>query len=162
MAATTLGAYLIIASYNRGKWNELDLAQKTEAHERAEHLFPEESNPMAQSMEAVTPSSMLPVEDEGVELPDMANLSIPGVLGIQMMRSFHSGIHGRIPDNFLEETEERKEEILRTAFEDFRMGRISAPGVTYDPDPGVGWVAMVEAAEFDAFVQHMGGREGPL
>ncbi len=158
MAATNLGAYLIIARYNRGKWKELRPDQQREAHERAEDLFPEDGNPMAQSMGVLTPSSMLPVE-EGIALPDMGTLPIPGVPGVQMMRSFHSGIHEKIPNNL---QDENKEEVLRVIFEDFGSGQIYAPGVTTDPDPGIGWVVVVEAARFDLFVEHMGGREGPL
>jgi hypothetical protein len=159
MAATNLGAYLIIASYNRGKWKELGPDQQREAHRRAELLFPEYGNPMAQSMGVLTPSSMLPVEEKGIALPDIGTLPIPGVLGVQMMRSFHSGIHTQIPNPL---PDDRKEEVLSTIFEEFKNGGIYAPGVTADPDPGIGWVAVVEAAQFDAFVDHMGGREGPL
>lgn len=40
------GAYLIVAFYNRNKWNALKPEQKHAAHEAAEVLFPENTTPV--------------------------------------------------------------------------------------------------------------------
>jgi hypothetical protein len=33
---------------------------------------------------------------------------------------------------------------------------------TQEKDPGMGWIAVIDAASFQSFVQQMGGKEGPL
>jgi hypothetical protein len=48
MPITIPGAFLIIARYNRDKWNNLTDLQQDTAHETAEKLFPEKRHPLPQ------------------------------------------------------------------------------------------------------------------
>src|SRR6186713_1498042 len=45
-AAMALRSYLVIARYNRQKWNSLSATDRSEAEEAAEILFPEKSIPL--------------------------------------------------------------------------------------------------------------------
>jgi hypothetical protein len=37
-----------------------------------------------------------------------------------------------------------------------------APAGTNEKDPGIGWIALVEAEQFMPFVERLGGKDGPL
>jgi hypothetical protein len=46
-------------------------------------------------------------------------------------------------------------------FDDFEAAPSKIAG-TDERDPGVGWIAVVDASRFPAFVEQLGGKGGPL
>jgi hypothetical protein len=100
--ATALGAYLIIARYNRARWRGLNSAaaaksvqagsgavvdRQEEAHETAEKVFPEEKPDVAAEP---APVAAAPETEAGVALPPLTPVPVPDVPGVLMMRSFHT------------------------------------------------------------------------
>jgi hypothetical protein len=145
--ATTLGAYLIIARYNRDKWNYLAKMHQDEAHETAEVVFPEHDPlDLPQNKPA---SGTLHMDEEPLK-------------GVRMLHSFHSNMFAmlieRLKDN---ETPPTGTKEASEVVDDLFVIRKSPAG-THEKDPGIGWFAVVEAAYFPAFVNHLGTKEGPL
>jgi hypothetical protein len=155
---TTLGSYLIIARYNRENWNTLDRlvpnhgieGAQEDAHKRAEEVFPEKKSSAAD--------------------PGEGERSLPYPPSVQLVKTFHSNIHAQvfeqIPDILSDKklTEEEKAlwgSILDGIFRDFEPSGKNAPN-TNVKDPGVGWIAMVDATRLEEFVGEMGGKDGPL
>jgi hypothetical protein len=129
--ATTLKAYLIIARYNREKWKSLSAAERKQAEQAAEVLFPEKATPLSS--------------------PD----------GLGLAHTFHTGVHAQIPGNYRSMASDTREEILDTIFKDVAAQPAVVPGASAR-DPGVGWITLVDAAQFASFVELMGGQAGPL
>jgi hypothetical protein len=126
---TTLKRYLLIARYNRQKWNSLSAAEQEEAHETAEVLFPEQPK-----------QKSLPLASEGVPV----------------LHSFHTGIFPLLHDKIASNPSQSPSAIVNDIFATWQ------PPAAEIRDPGIGWLAMLDAEQLGAFVKHMGGREGPL
>ncbi|MFL5802634.1 MAG: hypothetical protein ACJ8CR_12945 [Roseiflexaceae bacterium] len=143
--ATKPSAYLVIAHYDHERWKALDLKERLGAESRAETMFPDEE-----------PRSL-----EGLE-------------GVRAIRTFYSAFHSKIAEyNFgdkpMEEMcpEERQErdakvgEILADLPRKVPNTEINGPGTAID-DPGIGWVAVIDASSFASFVTNMGGAQSSL
>jgi hypothetical protein len=130
-AAMVLRSYLVIARYNRQKWNALDAADRKEAEEAAEVLFPEKSTPLA-------------------DVKDMP-----------FVRTLYTSIHTRIPYEFRSMPDDKQNELVENIFTEFQAQPTKAPG-TDEQDPGIGWVAVINADRFAQFMEHVGGKTGPL
>lgn len=175
-----LGAYLIIASYNRRKWRELNSGveplvppppadRQGLAHETAQKVFPQW---------VVTKSSAQPIPEDEIAMPALEPVPIPGVAGVLLMRSFHTGmfadLKSAIRQHFDEAADNQttKEELNGVVESIFgRWGLRDGASmwtaehgrqVAGEKDPGIGWVAIVDRAYFEQFVERMGGRSGPL
>jgi hypothetical protein len=90
------------------------------------------------------------------EEPEIRQLPLDSE-GVPVLRSFHTGIFATLKEQIASDTSQRTpsqivDEIMTT-------WRPPSAEVT---DPGIGWVAMIEADRFPAFVERMGGRQGPL
>ena len=143
---TSLGAYLLVARYNRDKWVHLAKLDQDTAHHTAEDVFP---------------------EDDRHYLPQMLTRTAPGqdlLQGVQMLHTFHSDIFAtlmeRIAENDTAPEQRKKKEVTDITDEVFAIR--GAPARTHEKDPGIGWFAVVEANSFASFVERLGGREGPL
>jgi len=128
---TTLGRYLLIARYNRQKWNNLSVSEQHKAHETAEELFP--------------------------EAPQQKNLPLAGE-GVLALQTFHSDLFGLLHDKIAGNTTPGKapSDIANELFANWQ------PPAADIKDPGIGWLAILDAKQLDEFVKSMGGREGPL
>jgi hypothetical protein len=190
MAVTTSGAYLMLARYNRAKWNGLkkpaeaalevgtdvppaepQIDEQEQAHAQAMIIFPKDNYPVPQ----LTPeerNNLLPPYDPEKPPPDLK--------GVRMLHSFHTNmfawLHEKIPNigepDANGTVEPPPEEGGTTPPVD---GGATPPkkssqivdemmmsgGTEYD-DPGIGWLAVVDKSDFPAFIEHMGGKAGPL
>lgn len=202
MAITIPGAFLIIARYNRDKWNNLTELQQETAHDTAEELFPEKRHPLPQLRPAerailqelpdkelrpfhpltleeqkakrlahreVVTFQALPTEEEDliafkpllIEEPD------PFPKGVRLLHSFHTGAFAEIEEKIIGETlpAHVKVELFQTANVDEQKKLVNlllaAPG-TDTKDPGMGWIAVVDASSYEQFVEKLGGKKGPL
>lgn len=195
MAVTTPGAYLIIARYNREKWNGLKkpapaaetrahevgadgnqnptpeapegptINEQQEAHEQAEKLFPENNFPLPQLTDKERRKVPPLVSTESTSPPDLK--------GVRMLHTFHTNmfarLHEKIPD--IDEGDEDEDAAASTPAEDEPMPEqtrsqildeiFTAPN-TGEKDPGIGWLAIVDAGDFKAFVENAGGKTHPL
>ncbi len=179
MAVTTSGAYLLLARYNRAKWNSLKkpaaLAvgygitpepepprdEQDEAHEQAELLFPEDHHPVPQL-----------TSDERASLPPLEkpdDRCRPIWKGVRMLHSFHSNmfawLHEKIPDidkhgtNRAVETPPAEGEVVPEKTPSQIVDEMMrASGTEYD-DPGIGWLAVVDAERFPDLYRAY-GRQG--
>lgn len=130
-SASALRSYLVIARYNREKWKSLSASERKQAEAAAEELFPEQATPLASTQ------------------------------GLQLARTLHTSIHTKIPYNFRALSDQQRDEMVETIFDDFNAQPASPPDADAH-DPGVGWIAMIDRDRFAAFVEQMGGKHGPL
>jgi hypothetical protein len=130
-AAMALRSYLVIARYNRQKWNTLSAADRKEAEEAAEVLFPEKSTPLT-------------------DVKDMP-----------FVRTLYTSIHTRIPYEFRSMSDDKQDELVENIFTEFQAQPTNAPG-TDEQDPGIGWIAVINADRFAPFIEYIGGKTGPL
>jgi hypothetical protein len=147
--ATALGGYLVIARYNRDRWNHLAGMDQLAAHKTAEKVFPEDDE------------RELPQNLAGMTVKHLENDPLKGV---QMLRSFHTSLFSMLIDRLAENDlpPERKPKKTPTEVVDAMMVVPSSPADTHEEDPGIGWLAIVDSAYLPSFVAHLGGREGPL
>jgi len=124
----SLKRYLLIARYNRQKWNSLSAAEQKEAHATAEELFPEK--------------------------PEQKNL--PMEPGVPVLHSFHTGLFPLLHEKIASNPAQSPTAIVNDIFATWQ------PPAGEVRDPGIGWLAMLDAEQLAAFVTRMGGREGPL
>jgi hypothetical protein len=91
------------------------------------------------------------------EQPKQKNLPLDSE-GVPVLHSFHTGIFTLLHDKIASNTVPNKapSDIANDIFATWQ-----APAADVR-DPGIGWLALLDAAQFDAFVKNMGGREGPL
>jgi hypothetical protein len=145
VTAMTPGAYLIIAHYDHERWKALDLKERLGAESIAEKMFPEEEPRSLESLE-----------------------------GMQTIQTFYTAFHSKIADyNFGDKPmedmcpEERQArdtkvgEILADLPRKVPNTEINGPGTAID-DPGIGWVAVIDASSFALFVANMGGTQSSL
>jgi hypothetical protein len=105
--ATALNAYLVVARYNREKWKSLSAAERKQAEEAAEVLFPEKPAPL------------------------------PSMEGLGLVHTFHTGIHAQIPGDYRSMSNDRREEIPDSIFKDVAAQPAEIPGAgTRDPGVG--------------------------
>ncbi|HEX5688915.1 MAG TPA: hypothetical protein VFX76_02885 [Roseiflexaceae bacterium] len=147
--ATALGGYLIIARYNRDKWNHLATIDQTEAHERAEIVFPEDdARDLPQNLTRAT----------------MRQYEADPLRGVQMLRSFHTSAFASLIERLAENEKPPEDRPKKTPTQvvDTLFAMRKAPAGTNEKDPGIGWVAVVEATFLASFVEQLGGKDGPL
>jgi hypothetical protein len=174
MAVTTLGAYLILARYNREKWNHLNnstvaaravgaeeelIGEQEQAHEQAEELFPEDNFPLPQL-----------TQQERANLPLPTSTETPDFTGVRMLHSFHTNTFAWLYENIPDLNEPGEGDAAPALAEDEPPEKTPSQIIdemmmasgTGENDPGIGWLAVVDAANFAAFVEKMGGKTGPL
>jgi hypothetical protein len=130
-AAMVLQSYLVIARYNQQKWNTLNAADRKEAEEAAEVLFPEKSTPLA-------------------DVKDMP-----------FVRTLYTSIHANIPYEFRSMPGDKQNELVENIFTEFQAQPAKAPG-TDEKDPGIGWIAVINADRLAPLMEQIGGKTGPL
>ena len=57
--------------------------------------------------------------------------------------------------------DDKQGELVDTIFTKFQAQPANAPG-TDEKDPGIGWIAVINADRFAPFMEHIGGKTGPL
>jgi hypothetical protein len=133
---TQAEAYLIIARYDRERYNALGKARQHEAHEAAEHLFPEYG-------------ASVPLESKRGE-------------GWLFARSFHSGVHAKVraelgnPVNAGRDQGAVVEEVVQADIA--QAVRPDAPGTSV-PDPGIGWVLVMSRDQYHALRRQFGASD---
>lgn len=174
-----VSAYLIIARYNRTKWqglraedvltagNQLDPAAKTptqeQAEDKAEELFPEEPRPLPQ----------LAAEEN--ETSASGGTSSPGQLkGARMVHTFYSDLHiqiDRMLQAQLEQTEDnahnpemrgKLDALVDRFYAQLANSALQPVQGTSVSDPGIGWMAVVDAVSFDPIIMEIAKRSEPL
>jgi hypothetical protein len=214
MAITIPGAFLIIARYNRDKWNNLTELQQETAHKTAEVLFPEAREPLpqlrpeertilknlpdaelrpfrpltlkeqkdeqlARQEKGITQSlppeetfQALPREEEEepyseeVKIP-VAAKSVSLIKGVRLVHSFHTGAFVEIEEKIVGEKQPEHVKVRLSQTDDIEEQKkqvsllLAAPG-TDTKDPGMGWIAVIDASSYEPFVEAMGGKKGPL
>jgi hypothetical protein len=162
---TTLGYYLIIAEYDRKKWNSLSngktlgpdrTANHREAEDHAKTLFPYQRKQSTTAMNE--PAVLGGQEQESYE----QELPLPYPPGVLLVHTFHTGIHAKIAERNVQEmgTDEEKQAVVDEIYSAFNK-RIP-PSETEEEDPGIGWVAVVHRDSLKQFLNMMGGRDGAL
>jgi hypothetical protein len=81
--------------------------------------------------------------------------------GVLLARTFNTSIHSKIPSDYRDLSSDKQDELTQAMFDDFAAAPAKIAG-TDEQDPGVGWIAVVDANRFPAFVDQMGGKSGPL
>jgi hypothetical protein len=56
---------------------------------------------------------------------------------------------------------DKQSELVDTIFTEFQAQPAKAPG-TDEKDPGIGWIAVINADRFAPFMEQIGGKTGPL
>jgi hypothetical protein len=202
MPITIPGAYLIIARYNRDKWNNLTEYEQDVAHETAEVLLPEQREPLPQlraeerailrelpdaelrpfhpltlkeqreRQGAVTFQRRPDKEEEEKETTKASRASssakpVALIEGVRLLHSFHTGAFAEIDEKIMGEElpAHVKVELFRTDDKAKQKHLVDllleAPG-TDTKDPGMGWIAVVDASSYQELVEAMGGKNGPL
>lgn len=148
MAPTAPGTYLIIARYDHKRWKMLNVTERQKAHKLAVTFFPYEA------------AGVRPLGSFARE-------------GAPLLRTFYSAFHNKIPANYRTGAMEQRTKA-EWEVRDRAVGKIlaSLPRTISDPatsesgmevgDPGVGWIAVVNAGSLLAFVEQIGGEDGPL
>ena len=93
--------------------------------------------------------------------------SVSLIKGVRLLHSFHTGAFVEIEDKIVGERqpEHVKVRLFQTASIENQKKQVNlllaAPG-TDTKDPGMGWIAVVDASSYDEFVAAMGGKQQPL
>jgi hypothetical protein len=125
--ALTAGAYLIVAYYNRSKWNSLTQVQQDTAHHAAEKWIPERPD------DPKDPDLTYPVvgPDRSREAP-------------RILQTFASDIF-QMQDS----------PAYRAMNDDEKTRYVNGIYATEPPKPPVGWMEIIEAQELPAFIHNM-------
>jgi Dyp-type peroxidase family len=155
---TTLGWYLVIARYNREKWNSLSDDEQTNAREAAAKLFPYESAAVIRDLpndKAKGPIDGLPATDP--------------LKGVRLLHTFHTRafvelgqILGTAPRLATADVTTIKDKLEREVVEQRLVNELlAAPGTT-QKDPGMGWIAVVDHNHYAAFERRLDDEDGSL
>jgi hypothetical protein len=87
--------------------------------------------------------------------------SLSKMEGVLTVHTFHTGIHAKIPSNYRSLPSNKQDELMENIFKEFDGRSTTAldPGAG---DPGIGWIAVVDADHFSSFLKSIGGTAGPL
>lgn len=130
---TSVDSYLLIARYNRNKYNALGEERQDEAHAAAEKLFPEHE-----------------------PVPTLAAKQAEGWL---FARSFHTRLHDEVKAAISSRVNQERfaDEVVEEVMQGnsrVTLGATMLDGAT--PDPGIGWILVVKADKYDALKGQFG------